>query len=74
MADLTLPVIDGKKCTVCGACVDACPEGVLAIEAGTVIFADPDSCTMCAECESVCPENAVRVYYQIGWADKKEQE
>ena len=74
MADLTLPVIDEKKCTVCGLCVDVCPEGVLTIDAGALTIARPDSCTMCAECEGVCPENAVSVHYRIGWAKKKEQE
>ena len=73
MTDLTLPEIDNTKCTVCGLCVEVCPEKVLSIDTGTLTFANPESCTMCAECEGVCPENAVRVYYQIGWADKKEQ-
>ena len=72
MADRNIPVIDRQKCTVCGMCVDVCPENVLAIEAGALVYAHPDACTMCAECESVCPENAVRVHYQISWADKKD--
>ena len=74
MANLRLPVIDKTKCTVCGMCVDICPEEVLAIRSGQLVFSKPEACTMCAECEGVCPEGAVNVYYQIGWADEKEQE
>jgi len=69
MADLNLPVIGATKCTLCGICVDACPEEVLAIEAGALVFAHPEQCTLCAECEAVCPESAVACYYQISWAD-----
>lgn len=74
MANLSLPVIDNKKCTICGECVDVCPENVLVIEDSILKFVNPEACTMCAECESVCPEDAVTIHYQIGWADKKEQE
>ena len=52
--------------------MDACPEDVLAIEAGNLVFADAGACTMCAACESICPERAVTVYYHISWADKEE--
>ena len=72
MADRNLPVIDKHKCTVCGLCVDVCPENVLAIDAGALVTANPTACTMCADCESVCPEQAVSVYYHISWADKEE--
>lgn len=69
MAELNLPVIDATKCTLCGICVDACSEEVLAIEANTLVFTHPEQCTLCAECETVCPEGAVACYYQISWAD-----
>lgn len=69
MADLTLPVIDMKKCTLCGMCVDACQENVLAIDTDELVFAHEEQCTLCADCETVCPEGAVACYYQISWAD-----
>ena len=72
MADRNVPQIDRQKCTVCGLCVNECPENVLAIEAGALVFAAPQACTMCAACESVCPEQAVRVHYHISWANKEE--
>ncbi|MCD6577079.1 MAG: 4Fe-4S binding protein [Anaerolineaceae bacterium] len=69
MAELNLPVVDAKKCILCGICVDACPEKVLAIEAGALVYANPEACTLCAVCETVCPESAVACYYQISWAE-----
>lgn len=74
MADQTLPVINHKKCILCGMCVDVCPEGVLALEAGELLIAHPDRCTLCAECEGVCPEKAVACYYQISWAENEVQQ
>ena len=73
MADQTLPVINTKKCILCGLCVDACPEHVLALEADGLVVANPDQCTMCAECESICPQGAVACFYQISWAENEEQ-
>jgi ferredoxin len=73
MADLNLPVIDRQKCTLCGTCVDICPEDVLAIEGEKLVYVHPEQCTMCAECESACPEGAVACYYQVSWADGEEK-
>jgi len=73
MPDLDVPVIDVKKCTLCGACVEICPEDVLAIDDSALVFVHPEQCTLCAECESVCPEGAVACYYQISWADTEEK-
>lgn len=68
MTDQALPVINSKKCTVCGVCVDICPESVLAIENGHLSLANPKACTYCGACEENCPEGAVRLEYVIRWA------
>ena len=56
------------ECVACGACVDACPKGVLAI--GTEINgqgynyierAHPEKCVLCSICGVVCPDVAVGV-------------
>ena len=67
MAEKNVPIINQQKCTLCGKCVDVCPENVLAIEAESLVYAHPSACTMCAACESICPEQAVKVYYHISW-------
>lgn len=45
------------SCTGCGACVDACPSGIISLVGGTLSleFAIGE-CTFCGECRSVCPE------------------
>jgi len=68
MTDQALPIIDSKRCTVCGLCVDICPESVLAVEDGQLSLANPKACTYCGVCEENCPEGAVRLEYVIRWA------
>jgi ferredoxin len=65
--NLILPVIDRKKCTLCGECVDICKTHALAIQDEQVIFIKPDLCNYCADCEGVCAQDAIRVEYEICW-------
>lgn len=46
--------IDPDSCIACGACVDACPQGVLEVE-DTVVLTDPDGCIDCGACVDTCP-------------------
>lgn len=68
MAEKVLPIINKKKCTVCGLCVDACPEEVLSLISGELTLVNPQDCIYCATCEETCPENAVRCEFEIHWA------
>ena len=54
----TVPVINKKKCTLCGRCVDICPKDVIRID-GNEIDAAGDNCILCSHCYAVCPHNAV---------------
>jgi len=49
-------------CTRCGACLDACPEGILAVGDGGFPEVDVSTgsgeCTFCRACVEVCPEPA----------------
>ena len=67
MADQSLPIINKQKCTLCGQCVDICPEGVLELEEDTLVIANPQNCTYCTTCEETCPEGAVRCEFVILW-------
>jgi NAD-dependent dihydropyrimidine dehydrogenase PreA subunit len=62
-----LPVIDQKKCTLCGDCVQTCPDHALVIQDQRVIFEKPNVCNYCGDCEGVCPQGAIRVEYVIRW-------
>jgi len=78
MAVMTAPEntpvwVDTARCKACDICVDACPAGVLSMQAeptstlGAMISViAPDSCIGCNECELTCPDFAIYV------ADKKE--
>ncbi len=53
-------VLDGRKCTLCGACDAACQHGAIHIEAGKPIF-DRRICRGCGRCAVVCPTEARRL-------------
>jgi ferredoxin len=66
--EITLPadapygavVVDKQKCTMCLACVGACPEGALidAKDKPQLRFIERN-CVQCGLCEKTCPEDAI---------------
>ncbi len=54
--------VDTKTCTLCMACVGACPEGALldAKDAPQLKFIERN-CVQCGLCEKTCPEDAIRL-------------
>ena len=54
------------SCTLCYACVEACPhQGALAIQQGKLIFG-PEECTGCGYCEQICPERSITLSEMVG--------
>jgi ferredoxin len=53
-------VLDQGKCTMCLACVGACPESALmdGVDKPLVKFLERN-CVQCGLCESTCPEDAI---------------
>jgi electron transfer flavoprotein alpha subunit len=48
-----------EKCTLCGQCVDACPFGVLRLEADALVI--DEGCTLCGACVEVCEFQALEI-------------
>jgi nitroreductase/NAD-dependent dihydropyrimidine dehydrogenase PreA subunit len=52
--------IDQKKCTLCEACIEACPRHVLFSDHSGVQVHYEEQCMACGHCVAVCPVNAVK--------------
>jgi pyruvate formate lyase activating enzyme len=50
-------LLDRRKCTLCGECREACPNGAVRLERGKAVF-DRARCRGCGCCVSVCPNEA----------------
>ena len=49
---------DSARCTGCGACVEVCPAGAIALADGKALV-DEAKCTGCRVCIEACPEEAI---------------
>lgn len=50
--------IDKETCIGCGACIDECPVGALAMEDDKAVV-DEEKCVDCGACIDVCPVSAI---------------
>lgn len=50
--------VDEQKCTLCGACVEACPWQALSLAEGKLVI-DRDLCAECGACLPLCPAEAI---------------
>ena len=66
-----MPEIVAALCTLCGQCVDACPEGALRLTPDRQLVIDQDTCQYCGDCEGICPYGAIRLPYDIVLAGKE---
>lgn len=84
--DNNVPEIDPDKCINCGACITACPKGiikeVILKESKNVICASKDTgkiarqackvaCIGCGICQKVCPFNAIKIVDNLAVIDRE---
>ncbi len=62
--------VDADRCTLCLACVGACPEGALGDnpEAPQLRFTE-SACVQCGLCAGTCPEQAITLQPRLWLAD-----
>lgn len=52
--------VDASGCTLCHACVSACPTGALTADADTPLLRfTEDACVQCGLCQATCPEKVI---------------
>jgi len=54
------PVIDKKKCNLCGTCVEICPMNVFKKGKDKIEIVNSD-CIGCRACEAQCAQAAIKV-------------
>ncbi len=63
-------IVDAEKCTLCLACVGACPEAALADNADRPMLRFIEkNCVQCGLCASTCPEDAITLQPRLLLAD-----
>jgi len=50
--------IDEDKCTGCGVCLEACPEGAIVLRDSAAAI-ERHLCTGCGDCLAACPQTAI---------------
>ena len=67
--------VDKQKCTMCMACVGACPESAL-MDGGEIAqlrFLERN-CVQCGLCENTCPESAIALFPRLLLGDARKTE
>jgi ferredoxin len=67
-------VVDTAGCTLCLACVGACPTGALIDnpERPQLSFVE-DACVQCGLCRSTCPEHVIHLEPRLNFTDEARQ-
>jgi ferredoxin len=55
--------VETAHCVGCGACVEVCPAGAIALMDGKACI-DEEKCTGCGACVDACPEGAIQPMIQ----------
>jgi NAD-dependent dihydropyrimidine dehydrogenase PreA subunit len=56
------PVVNQKKCSVCGNCVKICPSEVYQIKEDRSHPIHPEDCIECWACVNLCPTESIHLH------------
>ncbi|SHJ45081.1 hypothetical protein SAMN02745165_02417 [Malonomonas rubra DSM 5091] len=56
------PVVDGKRCNLCRACLRSCAHGAISFSNTTAVI-DPERCAGCSRCITVCEQQAIQIQW-----------
>ncbi|MBN1368289.1 MAG: ferredoxin family protein [Dehalococcoidales bacterium] len=61
------PIIDKKKCSKCGLCVEVCPVDVFygSQKKNTPIVTYGEDCYFCSACILECPKDAITLRFPL---------
>jgi len=77
--EITLPagapfgrvIVDAENCTLCLACVSACPTGALKDNEGLPQLGfTEDACVQCGLCKNTCPEKVISLEPRLSFAEE----
>lgn len=54
-------VADRSVCVGCGACMKACPRGVISIYRGCYAVVEEEKCVGCGLCAKACPAECIEL-------------
>ncbi len=60
-AEGAVSIVDERKCTGCGTCVEICPYGAIRKNEGGIAEVVAAMCKGCGGCGATCPESAITV-------------
>ncbi len=70
LKNVTTLTLERERCVGCGACLDVCPQAVLAMgDDRRVRLVDQDRCMECGACRRNCPTGALWVRAGVGCAE-----
>ena len=61
--------VDDQSCTLCGKCIEACPEGILQKSQSSVVARGVEKCRYCGACLKACDNGALLMepwQYNVG--------
>jgi DNA-directed RNA polymerase subunit D len=57
-------ILVSKECNECGACIKACPKGILKMSGKKISLEDALECSLCGACVDSCAREAIKIGFE----------